>query len=60
MIDRYTKVVLTVIAVCLMVIAVRGMGTKRAVADSPIHVIVDQFLYQYGGSAIKVNCENCK
>jgi hypothetical protein len=59
MIDRYTKAILTVIAVCLMVIAVRGTVIEKAVAQSgPVHVIVDQFLYQCG--TIKVNCENCK
>lgn len=61
MTDRYTKAVLTVIAVCLAVIAARGISVERAVAQSgPIHVIVDQFLFQHGGSAIKVRCENCK
>lgn len=61
MIDRYTKAILTVIAVALAVIAVRGTAVERAIAQTgPVHVIVDQFLYQYGGSAIKVNCENCK
>lgn len=61
MIDRYTKAVLTVIAACLAVIAVRGLQPISAVyAQTPVHVIVDQFLYQLPGSAIKVTCENCK
>jgi uncharacterized membrane protein YeiH len=60
MTDRYTKAVLTVIAVCLVVIAVRGTGVGTAVAQSgPVHVIVDQFLLQVGGGAVRVNCENC-
>ncbi len=49
--DRYTKVVLTVIAGCLLVIAVRGGGPEKAVAQSgPVHVIIDsvnQFAYQF-------------
>lgn len=61
MTDRYTKAVLTVIALCLSIIALRGTEVERAVAQAgPIHVIVDQFLFQHGGSAIKVNCDNCR
>lgn len=61
MVDRYTKAVLTVIAACLVVIAVRGTGIGAAVAQSgPVHVIVDQFLFQLPGSAIKVHCDNCR
>jgi hypothetical protein len=49
MVDHYTKSVLTVIAACLLVIAVRGVGIGPALAQSgPIHVIVDQFLLQLG------------
>jgi hypothetical protein len=60
MIDRYTKAVLTVIAVSLAVIALRGTAVEKAVAQSgPVHVIVDQFLYQYG-PAVKVSCDNCR
>jgi hypothetical protein len=60
MVDRYTKAVLTVIAASLMVIALRGTGVGTAVAQSgPVHVIVDQFLFQHGGAAIRVNCDNC-
>ena len=51
MVDRYTKAVLTVIAICLVVIAMRGSTVEKAVAQSgpvrviqsgPVHVIVDQ------------------
>jgi hypothetical protein len=61
MIDQYTKAVLTVIAVCLMVIAFRGTVVERAVAQNgPAHVIVDEFLPQVGSAGIRVRCENCK
>jgi hypothetical protein len=34
---------------------------EAAVAQSgPVHVVVDEFLYQFGGSAIKVQCQNCR
>jgi hypothetical protein len=53
MTDRYTKAVLTVIAVCLAVIAVRGTSVERAVAQSgPVHVVVDSvasFAFQFAG-----------
>jgi hypothetical protein len=61
MVDRYTKAVLTVIAACLVVMATRGPLVDRAVAQNgPMHVIVDGFLNQFGNTAVKVNCENCK
>jgi hypothetical protein len=61
MVDRFTKGVLTVIAICLVVIAVRGTAVEKVIAQSgPVHVIVDRILYQYGGAAIKVHCKNCK
>jgi hypothetical protein len=44
MVDRYTKVVLTIIAGCLTMIAAKDLAfTKMAVAQQPTHVIVDQF-----------------
>jgi hypothetical protein len=52
MIDRYTKSVLTVIAVCLLVIAFRGASPidKAQAQSGPVHVIIDsvnQFAYQF-------------
>jgi len=42
MTDRYTKVVLTVIAVCLAVIALRERPpVAPALAQAPVHVIID-------------------
>jgi hypothetical protein len=42
MTDRYTKIILTVIAVCLVVIAVRDRtGVTPAAAQSPVHVVID-------------------
>jgi hypothetical protein len=42
MTDRYTKVILTVIAVCLIIIAVRDRTVVTpAQAQSPVHVIID-------------------
>jgi hypothetical protein len=53
MTDRYTKAILTVIAVCLAVIAVRGTSVEKALAQSgPVHVVVDQvapYALQYAG-----------
>jgi hypothetical protein len=43
MVDRYTKSVLTVIAIALSVIAVRGvLPVAHAQDGEPIHVILDQ------------------
>lgn len=52
MIDRYTKAVLTVIAVSLSVIALRGSPLVSPVnaQDGPVHVVVDeveQFAFQF-------------
>lgn len=42
MTDRYTKVILTVIAVCLVIIAIRDRPVvTRALAQAPVHVVVD-------------------
>lgn len=61
MVDRYTKAVLTVIAVSLSVIALKGsIPSARAQSDGPVHVILDQigpgpqFLY---GDAIPVKVQ---
>jgi hypothetical protein len=44
MVDRYTKVVLTIIAICLTVIAGKDLSLIRtAVAQQPAHVVVDGF-----------------
>jgi hypothetical protein len=61
MIDRYTKAVLTVIAICLAVIAIRGaQPISPALAQSPVHVIVDQvagFALQFAGP-LHVRCDD--
>ncbi len=53
MTDKYTKAVLTVIAACLAVIAVRGTSVEKASAQSgPVHVVVDSvasFALQFAG-----------
>jgi hypothetical protein len=45
MVDRYTKVVLTIIAACLIWNIVAGSGSRWAFAQSglPVHVVVDQW-----------------
>jgi hypothetical protein len=63
MIDRYTKAVLTVIAVCLVVIIMRDIPiVKQAAAQSggPVHVVVDSvmsYAFQYAGP-LHVNCDS--
>ena len=65
MVDRYTKTVLTVIALCLVINVVRdGTSVTSAVAQSgPVHVIVDQvasYALQYAGP-LHVACDTgCK
>lgn len=55
MTDRYTKAVLTVIAGCLLVIAIRGpapVGPALAQSGQPVHVVVDRvasFAFQFAG-----------
>ena len=64
-IDRYTKVVLTVIALCQCIIVMRDVPIiKDALAQSgPVHVIVDQvnqFAFQFVGP-LPVKCiSGCK
>jgi len=53
-VDRYTKAVLTVIALCLVINVLRDTPlVKRAFAQSgPVHVIVDSvasYAFQYAG-----------
>jgi hypothetical protein len=45
MVDRYTKVVLTIIAVCLVIIATKNLPfSQTAAAESGrVHVVVDEF-----------------
>jgi hypothetical protein len=59
MIDRYTKAILTVIALCLVIVVIRGNPpTTTAHAQSgPVHVIVDsveQFAFQYVTVPVRV------
>ncbi len=65
-VDRYTKAVLTVIAICLVINVLRDTPpiVKQAFADTgPIHVIVDSvasYAFQYAGP-VTVRCEyGCK
>jgi len=52
MTDHYTKAVLTVIAVCLAIIAARDLPFSRmASAGDKVHVVVDevnQYAFQWG------------
>jgi hypothetical protein len=44
MVDRYTKIVLTIIAACSAWNLVAGLGPQKVMAQSgPVHVIVDQW-----------------
>ncbi len=44
MIDRYTKIVLTVIAVCLVVlVGQKFVGLAKAQYRGPTHVVVDSW-----------------
>ena len=58
MVDRYTKVVLTVIAVSLSIIASESaIPVARAQISGPVHVIVDsvsQFAFQFTTVPVRV------
>ena len=60
-IDLYTKVILTVIAVCLAISVMRDAPiVKQAFAQSPVHVIVDSvasYALQYAGP-MHVACDS--
>jgi hypothetical protein len=54
MVDRYTKAVLTVIAACLVVIALRDLRPigKAEAQSGPVHVVIDSvasFAFQFAG-----------
>ena len=55
MIDRYTKALLTVIAVCLAVLVVQNAGLAKpaqAQQGGPTHVVIDQvasYAFQFAG-----------
>jgi hypothetical protein len=42
MVDRYTKIILTVIAIALSVIAFRDTTDKAYAQSEPVHVIIDR------------------
>ena len=58
MVDRYTKAVLTVIAVCLAIIAVRDLPFARtATAQDKVHVVVDEvdrFAFRFATVPVKI------
>ncbi len=59
MVDRYTKAVLTVIAVCMVFNLLRDAGAiKPALAQSgPVHVILDSvqsFAFQFATVPVRV------
>lgn len=63
--DRYTKIVLTIIAVCQCLIVLRDMPViKPALAQSPVHVIVDEvnrYAFRYNSYPMPVDCRSgCK
>ncbi len=61
MVDRYTKAVLTLIAISLVVIAVRGFD--NAANAQQAHVYIDgasSYAFQYAGPMHVVCQEGCK
>jgi hypothetical protein len=63
-IDLYTKVVLTTIAACLVVLVFRDapvVTTARATeGDKPMHVIIDSFDGGFNSAAMPVKIEGIK
>jgi hypothetical protein len=62
MIDRYTKTLLTIIAIALVMIAMKGVvHPAKAQSDGPTHVIVDQvgsFAFSMVSSPMPVRAQN--
>ena len=58
MVDRYTKLVLTVIAVCLVMIAAQNLSNPaRAQYTPPVHVIVDQIGLSFASLPLPVKAQ---
>jgi hypothetical protein len=57
MVDRYTKAVLTIIAACLVWNVIAGLGGNRALAQMPVHVIVDAWGAYSATMPIRVRVE---
>jgi hypothetical protein len=64
MTDRYTKLVLTIIAVCLVVMVVRDIGlVGKAGAQRGLTSVSIEDVSKYAFSSItpiRVSCENCR
>jgi hypothetical protein len=59
-IDRYTKVVLTIIALCQCIIVIRDVPVIKDVMaqNGPVHVVIDSvnsFAFQFAGP-LQVKC----
>jgi hypothetical protein len=63
-IDLYTKIVLTVIALALAIIAIRGAPLRAAEAQNPVDVRIIGIVHPSGAGAkwdgIDVTCVNCR